>query len=111
MPNFLCTSEYIILWPFSDPTKHHFTAHILFCTINLSIGELKMYKEFIKRATDILCSLLGLIILSPIFVILAIAVIVDDPGPVFFAQKRIGKNKNGKIAFFQLYKFRSTCVA
>lgn len=66
-----------------------------------------MYKSFLKRAIDVILSACGLIVLSPVFMIVAIAVIIDDPGPVFFAQKRIGKNKNGKIAFFQLYKFRS----
>lgn len=66
-----------------------------------------MYKGFIKRTIDVVLSACGLIVLSPVFVILAIAVIVDDPGPVLFAQKRIGKNKKGKISFFKLYKFRS----
>ena len=66
-----------------------------------------MYKSFLKRAIDVVLSTCGLIVLSPVFLIVAIAVIIDDPGPVFFAQKRIGKNKNGKIAFFRLYKFRS----
>lgn len=66
-----------------------------------------MYKSFLKRAIDVILSACGLIVLSPVFLIVAIAVIIDDPGPVFFAQKRIGKNKNGKIAFFRLYKFRS----
>lgn len=70
-----------------------------------------MYKGVVKRVIDIVISACGLIVLSPVFLILAIAVIVDDPGPVFFAQKRIGKNKGGKIDFFKLYKFRSTCVA
>ena len=66
-----------------------------------------MYKKFGKRLIDIILSLCGLVILSPVFFIITIAVIVDDPGPVFFAQKRIGKNQDGKISFFKLYKFRS----
>lgn len=66
-----------------------------------------MYKGFIKRTIDVVVSAIGLIVLSPIFLILAIAIMIDDPGPVFFTQKRIGKNKQGKINFFKLYKFRS----
>ena len=48
-------------------------------------------------------SFLGLVLLSWLFVILSIAVVIDDPGPVFFTQKRVGKNKS----FFKLHKFRS----
>ncbi len=62
--------------------------------------------EFIKRLLDILCSLLALIILSPVFLISMIAIYIDDPGPVIFKQIRIGKNGRK----FVLYKFRSMCV-
>ncbi len=62
-----------------------------------------MYSKFFKRAIDIVLSLLGLIILSPVFAILALLIIIDDPGPVFFTQKRVGVNKT----FFKLHKFRS----
>ena len=55
------------------------------------------------RLCDIVCSLLGLLLLSPLFIIVALWIIIDDPGPVFFTQKRIGKNKQ----FFKLHKFRS----
>lgn len=70
-----------------------------------------MYRTYYKRLIDIIFSVCGLLILSLIFLILAIFVVVDDPGPVFFAQKRIGKNKNGKISYFRLYKFRSMSMA
>lgn len=66
-----------------------------------------MYKKFIKRLIDILLSFLGLIILSSVFIALAIAIKLDDRGPVFFKQKRVGKNK----AYFNLYKFRSMKTA
>lgn len=66
-----------------------------------------MYQKFIKRGIDIILSFCGLIVLSPVFLALSLAVIVDDPGPVFFTQKRIAKNRNGQISFFKLYKFRS----
>ena len=62
-----------------------------------------MYSNFLKRAIDIVLSFLGLIILSPVFLILALLIVIDDPGHVFFSQKRVGKNKT----FFKLHKFRS----
>lgn len=66
-----------------------------------------MYKASGKRVVDIVLSACGLIILSPVFLILAIAIVIDDPGPVFFAQKRVGRKKDGQITYFKLYKFRS----
>lgn len=57
----------------------------------------------IKRFFDIILSLIGLIILSPIFLIIAIIIKIDSKGPVFFKHKRIGKN--GKM--IGVYKFRS----
>ncbi|MEG2908644.1 MAG: sugar transferase [Erysipelotrichaceae bacterium] len=66
-----------------------------------------MYKKFIKRLLDIVLSTIGIIIFTPIWLILAIFIKVDDPGPVFFKQKRIAKNKNGEKQFFQIYKYRS----
>ena len=62
-----------------------------------------MYKNCIKRLFDIVCSLLGMIILSPVFLFVALAIKIDDRGPVFFKQKRIGFQKRS----FWLYKFRS----
>lgn len=62
--------------------------------------------EFIKRIIDILGALVGLILLSPVFIITAIAIKLDSKGPVFFAQNRCGKD--GKI--FKMLKFRSMVV-
>lgn len=62
-----------------------------------------MYSKFLKRTIDIVLSFLGLVILLPVFLILSLLVIIDDPGPVFFTQKRVGINKS----FFKLHKFRS----
>lgn len=70
-------------------------------------GEIKMYEGFLKRFIDVLLSSIGIIVLIPIWIILAIAIKVDDPGPVFFSQKRIGKDKEGKKIFFQILKYRS----
>ena len=66
------------------------------------------YKPYIiaKRATDILLSLVGLILLSPILIITAIAIKIDSKGPVFFKQMRVGKNG----VQFPMYKFRSMVV-
>lgn len=60
----------------------------------------------IKRIFDIVASGCALVLLSPIFLITAIAIKLDDPGPAFFTQDRDGLN--GKI--FRMYKFRSMCV-
>lgn len=61
------------------------------------------YEKYIKRGLDILLSFGGLVVLSPVFLILAVAIYIDDPGPIFFTQKRTGKNKQ----YFKLHKFRS----
>ena len=61
------------------------------------------YEKYIKRGLDIILSFGGLVVLSPVFLILAVAIYIDDPGPVLFTQKRVGKNKQ----YFKLHKFRS----
>lgn len=65
-----------------------------------------VYKHFLKRLIDTVLSLVGAIVLLPAFLLISIAVFIDDPGPVFFKQKRIGKNKK----LFWLHKFRSMKV-
>ena len=65
-----------------------------------------MYQNFIKRLADFLLALIGAIVLLPVFLIIAVSVAVDDPGPVFFTQKRVGKGKK----LFSLHKFRSMKV-
>lgn len=62
-----------------------------------------MYKKYFKRVLDIILSLCGLILLSLLFIVISLVVYIDDPGPVFFSQKRVGKDKG----YFQLHKFRS----
>ena len=59
--------------------------------------------DFVKRVFDIVCSLIGLIVLSPVFIILSILVKTTSEGPAFFAHKRVGKG--GKT--IKIYKFRS----
>ena len=66
-----------------------------------------MYKKFGKRLVDIVLSTCGIIVLAPLWLVLAIAIKIDDPGPIFFRQKRIAQDKNGEKQFFQIYKYRS----
>ena len=61
------------------------------------------YTRVIKRGGDTILSAFALILLSPVFLFLSIAIFLDDPGPIFFTQKRLGKNKR----YFPLHKFRS----
>lgn len=68
-----------------------------------SIHQTGFYEEYIKRGLDVLLSFGGLVVLSPVFLVIFIAIKIDDPGPVLFTQKRVGKNKE----FFKLHKFRS----
>ena len=56
-----------------------------------------------KRIFDLVCSIPGIIILSPLFVVIAIKIKAETKGPVFFRQTRVGKN--GKL--FKIYKFRT----
>lgn len=62
-----------------------------------------MYSKFVKRIMDILFSAFGLIIFSWLFVLIIAAIKINDPGPAFFTQKRVGKGKS----YFKLHKFRS----
>lgn len=65
------------------------------------------YSKYVKAAIDRILGILGLICLSWLYAIIAIAIVIDDPGPALFKQKRVGKKKNGKIAYFNILKFRS----
>lgn len=62
-----------------------------------------MYKRCIKRILDIILSVLGIIVLSPILLILAMIIKLTSPGSVLFKQKRMGKDNQ----LFYIYKFRS----
>lgn len=62
-----------------------------------------MYAKFFKRLIDIVLSFLALFFLSWLYLGLIIAIKIDDPGPAFFTQKRVGINKT----YFKLHKFRS----
>lgn len=62
-----------------------------------------VYEKVVKRMLDVILSFCGLVILSPVFLVLSLWILINDPGPVLFTQKRIGKNKQ----YFKLHKFRS----
>lgn len=59
--------------------------------------------RYIKRIIDVVLSGLAIIILSPLLLILCIAIKLDSPGPILFTQKRVGIHKT----YFQIYKFRT----
>ena len=61
------------------------------------------YEKVFKRLFDIILSFGGLLVLSPGFLFLSLWIVIDDPGPILFTQKRIGKDKQ----YFKLHKFRS----
>lgn len=62
-----------------------------------------MYKNYLKRGIDFLLSLIGIIVLLPVFLILSLAIKLDSKGPIIFQQKRVGKGKS----HFHIYKFRT----
>lgn len=64
-----------------------------------------MYK-YLKRSLDVLLSIMGIVILCPIFLIIIIAIKWDSKGPIFFKQKRIGKGKK----YFNILKFRTMYI-
>ena len=62
-----------------------------------------MYEKVVKRAIDIILSLLGILLLGWFYLLVIVVIKIDDPGPAFFAQKRVGQGKT----YFMLHKFRS----
>jgi exopolysaccharide biosynthesis polyprenyl glycosylphosphotransferase len=68
--------------------------------------EKSIVYHFIKRTIDIIGSLLGIICLSPVMLITAIAIRLDSKGPIFFSQQRVGEREE----LFNMYKFRSMVI-
>ena len=62
--------------------------------------------EVLKRTFDVIVSLVLLLLLSPLFALIGVAVWVEDGGPVFFAQTRVGRYGR----HFKMYKIRSMCL-
>ena len=67
---------------------------------------MKTFNKVVKRIFDLICSTLGLIILSPVLIIIAARIKTDSDGPVFFKQIRIGENNKE----FEILKFRTMVV-
>ena len=65
-----------------------------------------MYDKFLKRGVDFIIASIGIIIFSPVFLLLCFIIKLDSKGPVFFKQKRVGKDK----VEFYIIKFRSMKV-
>lgn len=66
-----------------------------------------MYKNFWKKVIDMVLSFAGIVVLAIPMAIISLAIVIDDPGPILFKQKRVGQKKNGELTYFNLVKFRS----
>ena len=75
-------------------------------TLNLIRPPLTPVEVFLKRVFDVVVASLGLALVSPLLLIVALAVGLDSPGPVLFRQRRLGFNQQA----FQIYKFRTMTV-
>ena len=66
-------------------------------------GRIIMYQKGIKRLLAVVLSACGLLVLSPLLLLLCLAIKLDSPGPIFFRQKRVGIHKS----YFNILKFRT----
>lgn len=74
--------------------------------IGLQENTIRGFNLAMKRVMDVTLALVGLVLLAPLWAVIALAIVLDSPGPVFFRQLRVGKN--GRL--FYVYKFRSMRV-
>lgn len=65
------------------------------------------YVRIIKPVVGRMMALIGLVLLWWLYILIAIAIVIDDPGPVIFKQRRVGKKKNGELTYFNILKFRT----
>lgn len=70
------------------------------------ITDITIGYKFFKRVIDVVCSLAGLLLLSPVLIIVSILIKLESDGPIIFSQDRIGYKGKG----FKMYKFRSMVV-
>lgn len=75
--------------------------------VSVSVQQQSLYSKYGKRMLDVVLSFGGLVVLSPVYAAIALAIKIEDPGPVLFTQKRVGQNKE----YFKLHKFRSMKVS
>ncbi len=66
-----------------------------------------VYSSHIKPVAGRSLAIIGMILFWWLYLLIAVCIVVDDPGPVIFTQKRIGKNLRGKKVYFKIYKFRT----
>ncbi len=71
--------------------------------VGMADGKRSLYDRFVKRMIDVILSFMGLLLLSPVLLGLSLWIVIDDPGPILFTQKRLGRDKQ----YFKLHKFRS----
>ena len=95
-----CLSDEIDIDPTCDYPDEFYEVYIAKFQKN---KKRRCFFRFVKRTFDMFSALIGLILLLPVFLIIAIAIKIDSRGPVFFKQKRVGRH--GKL--FNCYKFRS----
>ncbi len=81
--------------------KHYRGADLF--TLVVSTGKMRLRDRALKRCFDIAVSALALIVLSPLLALVALAIKLEDGGPVFFRQRRVGRGNH----FFRILKFRS----
>ncbi|SFO20883.1 exopolysaccharide biosynthesis polyprenyl glycosylphosphotransferase [Sphingomonas sp. OK281] len=79
------------------------SAHAQIPTVIIANGPLGLFDRFVKRGFDVALAMGALLFLMPMLILIAIAVKIDSPGPVFFSQIRIGRSNQ----MFRLMKFRS----
>lgn len=73
----------------------------------VAVGPFDLRSRILKRGFDLAFAIPALIVLSPVFVLIALAIKLDSPGPVFFRQRRMGRSNR----LFRVLKFRSMHVA
>ena len=90
--------------PVNSPTLQLFHAALSCRSLTKILkGGINLYRNHFKRIIDLFLSISGLVVLSPIFIVLMVLIKLDSPGPVLFMQKRVGMNKR----HFNIYKFRT----
>lgn len=99
----LLEEQYVAGEPFDHTIEHSDTYYEQYIENFVPNKKKRLFYRFVKRSFDIVVSLLMLVVLSPIMLIIAIAIKCDSKGSVIFKQKRMGRN--GKT--FYCYKFRS----
>ena len=90
-----------LVWGFAQNDKNEMRPYCFLISFETTVTD--EFQLFIKRAFDVIVSSIGLIVLSPVLLLVAIVIKVTSPGPALFAQQRMGVNGRK----FTLYKFRT----